>query len=30
VTAGELANDSSNGTIESVSESWVCVMEPAS
>ena len=29
VTAGELANDSSNGTIESVSESWVCVMEPA-
>ena len=30
LTAGELANDSSNGTIESVSESWVCVMEPAS
>jgi hypothetical protein len=30
MTAGELANDSSNGTIESVSESWVCVMEPAS
>jgi len=30
VTAGELASDSSNGTVESVSESWVCVMEPAS
>jgi hypothetical protein len=29
VRAGELANDSSNGSIESVSESWVCVMEPA-
>ena len=30
VTAGELASNSSNGTSESVSESWVCVMEPAS
>jgi len=30
LTAGELANDASNGTTESVSESWVCVMEPAS
>jgi hypothetical protein len=29
VTATALANDSSNGTTESVSESWVCVMEPA-
>jgi hypothetical protein len=29
VTATALANDSSNGSVESVSESWVCVMEPA-
>jgi hypothetical protein len=30
LTAGELANDSSKGTTESVSESWVCAMEAAS
>jgi hypothetical protein len=29
VTATALPNDSSNGSVESVSESWVCVMEPA-
>ncbi|MGD1054352.1 MAG: hypothetical protein ABR950_11070 [Candidatus Dormibacteria bacterium] len=28
-TATALANDSSNGSVESVSESWVCAMEPA-
>jgi hypothetical protein len=30
LTAGDLANDASNGTMESVSESWTCVLEPAS
>jgi hypothetical protein len=30
VAATDLVNDSSNGTTESVSESWVCAMEPAS
>jgi hypothetical protein len=29
-TVTDLANDSSNGTTESVAESWSCVMEPAS
>ncbi len=30
VTVTNLHNDSSNGTVEDASESWVCVMEPAS
>ena len=30
VTVTDLGNDASNGTVESASESWVCVMEPAS
>jgi hypothetical protein len=30
VTVTNLHNDASNGTTEDASESWVCVMEPAS
>jgi hypothetical protein len=29
VTVTNLRNDSSNGTTENASESWVCLMQPA-